>query len=239
MTKILKPRSATPPSEAAAGAGIGVLEKAMGLLNIVSSAPVPMTFTELLRTASLPKATLHRILATLIREGLLLHDPYTRTYRLGFRLLELAHEVWSDFDLRLAAQDEMVRLRDALAETVFLAVLDGDSLVLLASEEASREMRIASKVGERMPIHATAVGKVIVVNRAAFQALEAQQRFIHLDPVGVDRDHQVPGIEKELRILAHELHQREHHHAAGLAERRRHRQRRDLGDIAAQRAQAG
>ena len=162
MTKILKPRSDTPPSEAAAGAGIGVLEKAMGLLNIVSSAPVPMTFTELLRTASLPKATLHRILATLMREGLLRHDPYTRTYRLGFRLLELAHEVWSDFDLRLAAKDEMVRLRDALAETVFLAVLDGDSVVLLASEEASREMRIASKVGERMPIHATAAGKVIV-----------------------------------------------------------------------------
>jgi sugar lactone lactonase YvrE/DNA-binding IclR family transcriptional regulator len=143
------------------GAGVGVLEKAMGLLNIVSSAPAPMTFTELLRTALLPKATLHRILATLMREGLLRHDPYTKTYRLGFRLLELAHEVWSDFDLRLAAQDEMVRLRDSIAETVFLAVLDGDSVVLLASEEASREMRIASKVGERMPVHATAAGKVI------------------------------------------------------------------------------
>ncbi len=156
---MLKPIPKAPPAEAASGAG--VLEKAMGLLNLVSSAPVPMTFTELLRTASLPKATLHRILATLMREGLLRHDAYTRTYRLGFRLLELAHEVWSDFDLRLAAKDEMVRLRDALGATVCLTVVNGDSVVLLASEEASREMRIASKVGERMPIHATAAGKVI------------------------------------------------------------------------------
>ena len=40
----------------------------------------------------------------------------TRTYQLGFRLLELAHEVWSDFDLRLAAQDELVRLRNAVGQ---------------------------------------------------------------------------------------------------------------------------
>ena len=71
----------TPVRETAPMAGAGVLEKAMHLLNIVSSAPTPLTFTELLRAASLPKATLHRILATLGREGLLRYDPYTRTYR--------------------------------------------------------------------------------------------------------------------------------------------------------------
>lgn len=168
--------SAAPPSpatgEPVAGPGLGVLEKAMGLLNIVSSAPAPMTFTELLRAASLPKATLHRTLSTLTREGLLRHDPYTRTYRLGFRLLELAHEVWSDFDLRLAAQDEMVRLRDSIGETVFLSVLDGDSVVFLATEEASREMRIASKVGERLPAHATAAGKIILAYLDPLRQLE-------------------------------------------------------------------
>jgi sugar lactone lactonase YvrE/DNA-binding IclR family transcriptional regulator len=144
------------------GAGAGVLEKAMNLLNILSKARAPMTFTELLRAGNLPKATLHRILATLMREGLLRHETYSKTYRLGFRLLELAHEVWSDFDLRLAAQDELIRLRNVVGETAQLAVLDGDSVVLIASEEAGRDMRLTSKVGLRLPIHATALGKVIV-----------------------------------------------------------------------------
>lgn len=157
-----KTKPSVAPAEASSGAGVGVLEKAMGLLNIVSSARNPMTFTELLRTAHLPKATLHRILATLMREGLLRHDPYAKTYRLGFRLLELAHEVWSDFDLRLAAQDEMVRLRDTLIETTLLAVLDGSSVVLVASEEAARDTSHKSKVGLRVPLHATAVGKAIL-----------------------------------------------------------------------------
>ena len=85
-------------AEVAPQTGIGVLEKAMSLLNIVSASPRPMTFTELLRAGGLPKATLHRILATLMREGLLRYEAQSKTYQLGFRLLELAHEVWSDFD---------------------------------------------------------------------------------------------------------------------------------------------
>jgi sugar lactone lactonase YvrE/DNA-binding IclR family transcriptional regulator len=134
----------------------------MSLLNMLSIARTPMTFTELLRAGNLPKATLHRILATLMREGLLRHDAYSKTYQLGFRLLELAHEVWSNFDLRLAAQDELIRLRNMVGETVQLAVLDGDRVVLIASEESGRDVRLASNVGLRLPIHATALGKVIV-----------------------------------------------------------------------------
>lgn len=164
-------------AEASAGSGVGVLEKAMGLLNIVSAAPVPMTFTELLRTAGLPKATLHRMLGTLTREGLLRRDNYTKTFRLGFRLLQLAHEVWSDFDLRLAAKDEMIALRDETGESVLLVGLDGDHVVLVASEEAGRDlpMRLASKVGFRMPVHATAGGKAI----AAY--MDPQRRLAMLD----------------------------------------------------------
>jgi DNA-binding IclR family transcriptional regulator/sugar lactone lactonase YvrE len=147
---------------APSSAGIGVLEKAMALLNLVSQAPAPMTFTELLRVASLPKATLHRILATLMREGLVRYDAYSKTYRLGFRLLELAHEVWSDFDLRLAAKDEMVRLRNSLRENVLLAVPDGAGIVLAAIEEAGRDPAPAPRVGQRFPLHATAAGKAIL-----------------------------------------------------------------------------
>jgi hypothetical protein len=130
---------AEPPS------GLGVLEKAMSVLNIVSAAPAPLTFTELLRAGSLPKATLHRILATLTREGLLRHDPGSRTYRLGLRLLELAHEVWSDFDLRLSAQDELVRLQAQVGADVQLAVLDGDSVVVIACSAATRRSARAGR----------------------------------------------------------------------------------------------
>ena len=143
--------------------GLGVLEKAMGLLNVVSARRAPMTFTDLLQASALPKATLHRTLATLVREGLLRHDPSTKTFNLGFRLLELAHEVWSDFDLRVAAQDDLVRLRDRLGVTIELAVQDGDHVVVIASEPAGRD-GVASSVGRRSPVAASAAGIAIAAH---------------------------------------------------------------------------
>ncbi len=155
-------RDTAPPAEAepdaSSGTGVGVLEKAMGVLNIVSQQRVPMTFTELLRVAQLPRASLHRILGTLAREGLLRHDPYNKTFKLGFRLLELAHEVWSDFDLRVAAQDELVALRDSLGETVLLAALDPPKVVLIASEEAGRPAQAVVRTGQVMAVEHSALG---------------------------------------------------------------------------------
>lgn len=159
------PSSGEPPRHepaAAAGAGLGVLEKAMALLTVLSERRAPMTFTELLRVGSLPKATLHRILNTLVREGLLRHDPRTRTYRLGFRLLELAYDVWSDFDLRLAAQDELVRLADELQVTVRLSVLNGNRLMVVACETRPRDGQERSAVGMNLPLHASAAGKAVL-----------------------------------------------------------------------------
>ncbi|MEY3510808.1 MAG: hypothetical protein RI914_1407, partial [Pseudomonadota bacterium] len=147
--------------------GLGVLEKAMGLLNIVSAQRAPMTFTELLAASGLPKSTLHRTLNTLVREGLLRHDAFTRTFQLGFRLLELAHEVWSDFDLRLAAQDELMALRDAVGESVQLVMLSGDQLVVVASEEAARNGQLAPRVGARLPLANSAAGKAVAAHLAA------------------------------------------------------------------------
>ncbi|HSV80392.1 MAG TPA: SMP-30/gluconolactonase/LRE family protein [Ramlibacter sp.] len=155
-------RPETDPQAPAAPGGLGVLEKAMALLTILSERRAPMTFTELLRVGSLPKATLHRILNTLVREGLLRHDPHTRTYRLGFRLLELAYDVWSDFDLRLAAQDELVRLADELRETVRLSVLNGNRLMVVACETRSRDGQERTAVGMNLPLHASAAGKAVL-----------------------------------------------------------------------------
>jgi sugar lactone lactonase YvrE/DNA-binding IclR family transcriptional regulator len=163
-------RSSTAPerAERKAAPGAGVLEKAMNLLNIVSKNRAPMTFTELFRQASLPKASLHRTLATLTREGLLRHDPFNKTFKLGFRLLELAHEVWSDFDLRLAAQDELTRLRDQQEECILLATLDQDQVVVVACEEAGRQATMSASTGTLLSLPGSALGHAIAA---------------HLDPV--------------------------------------------------------
>lgn len=171
------PAPATP-----AASGVGVLEKAMGLLTVLSERRAPMTFMELLRVCALPRATLHRILNTLMREGLLRQDPHTRAYRLGFRLLELAYEVWSDFDLRIAAEDELSRLRHELDDTVRLSVLNGERLMVVACHAREPDAQERSSVGMNLPLHATASGKAVLAAmapavRSPLLARQEQPRF--------------------------------------------------------------
>lgn len=144
--------------------GVGVLEKAMGLLQLVAAARRPIGFTELLKASGLPKGTLHRMLSTLLVERLLRHDAEAKTYQLGLRFLELAHQVWGDFDLRVAAQDELLRLRDQTEETVQLAIIDGYDVVVVASETPRSGIRLASSTGQRQPLHGSALGKAIVAS---------------------------------------------------------------------------
>lgn len=154
--------------------GVAVIEKAMAVVNLVARAARPMSFTDLVRATGLPKATLHRLLASLIGEGLVRVEAQDRTYRLGLGLLELAHHVWADFDLRVAAEDELARQAEATGETIRLAVMHDDHVVVVASDSRRQGTRIATGVGERLPIHGTALGKSI----AAYLEPLAQRRLL-------------------------------------------------------------
>ena len=163
---------ATPESDTRTG--IAAVEKAMATVNLVARAANPPTFTDLQHASGLPKATLHRVLATLVREGLVRFEAKDRTYRLGLRLLELAHRVWADFDLRVAAADELAAQAEATGETIELGVLADDHVVVVGSDAPGEAPGTASGVGARRPIHASALGKCIV----AYMESAAQRRLL-------------------------------------------------------------
>ena len=166
--------AAPAPAKATLRGGIAVVEKAMAIVNRVAAATHPLTFTDLLRQTGLPKATLHRILSTLLAEGLLRLEPRDRSYRLGLHVLELAHRVWADFDLRVAAEDELARLAEATGETIRLGVLDAAAVTVVSSNAPRQGTQFASEVGERQPFHATAMGKII----AAYIDSAGQRRLL-------------------------------------------------------------
>ncbi len=142
--------------------GIGVLEKAMAVLNTLSLSESPLPFSALLQAGDLPRATLHRILATLVREGLVRYDAAAKTYQLGFRLLELAHALWSNFDLRLAGQDELQRLHAAIGLPVQLSALDGWHRVVVDAQDGAQAHGARSQMGLRQPLHASAAGRAML-----------------------------------------------------------------------------
>lgn len=143
-------------------AGAALLYKAFRLIDAVAEAKKPPRISDLLQATGLSKGTLYRLLQALMDQRYLRVDPDQLTYHLGTHLFDLSHAVWANFDLRSAAAPEMASLRDKHGETVRLSVLDGYNVLHIDQIDAVSELRVARGVGNRVPAHASAAGKIML-----------------------------------------------------------------------------
>jgi len=142
--------------------GAALLAKGMTVLNAIGDSAAPPRLADLARLTGMPKATVHRIATALVEARMLRIDPRTQTYRLGYRLFELAHRVWQDFDLRGAAEPELQRLRDQAGETARLCVLDGEDVIVIDQHDAAQAVRLSEGVGGRFPAADSALGWAVL-----------------------------------------------------------------------------
>ena len=140
-------------------AGTAAFSKFMQVLQLVADAEKPLNIAALMRATGFPRPTVHRIVAALVAEGLLVEKQGSAALALGPRLIQLASRSWGRSELRLAAVDELKRLRDLTGETVHLAVPNGASMVYIEKLESPSAVRMASRIGTSVSLHSTAVGK--------------------------------------------------------------------------------
>jgi DNA-binding IclR family transcriptional regulator len=157
-------------------AGTAAFSKFMAVLQTVADAGSPPTMPDLVRASGYPRATVYRIVAALLQQGLIAETASpvaggSVRYALGPRLLSLASRAWSQLDLRAALADDLQALRDETGETVHLAVPAGREMIYIDKLESQGPVRMASRVGGRLALHCTAAGKAYL---AALPTDEAQ-----------------------------------------------------------------
>jgi DNA-binding IclR family transcriptional regulator len=136
--------------------GIGVLDKAVGVLWATASEPCGLA--ELCERTGLPRATAHRLAVGLEVHGLL-HRGADGRWRPGPALSELASR--SGDPLLEAAAAVLPRLRDLTGESVQLYRRDGMQRVCVASSEPPSGLRDTVPVGTRLPMTAGSGAKVL------------------------------------------------------------------------------
>jgi IclR family transcriptional regulator, KDG regulon repressor len=122
--------------------------------------------SELARRLALGKSNVHRLLTTLVAEGLLEQDPHGGGYRLGIVMFELGEAVKVHLDLHAAAGPVLVRLREQTGESSQVGVLDGDEVVYVDRLESAYSLRLFTETGRRVPAHGTSSGKVLLAHLA-------------------------------------------------------------------------
>src|SRR3546814_15741758 len=110
-----------------------------------------MTVAELSKLSGYPRPTVYRTVAALIAERLLAEHTQSGRLTLGPRLIQLASRSWGRSALRLAAVEDLKRLRDLTGETVHLPVPHVPHMVYLGKLESPSAEHIgsASCRGER------------------------------------------------------------------------------------------
>jgi IclR family acetate operon transcriptional repressor len=142
--------------------GAQSIYRAFQLLECVFELPEGGTLAELCRKSSLNPSTAFRMLAVLedlgyVRKG---DDD---VYRPGFKPLSLTEKLLATLDVRAVAHPILKDLSGQTKEVCHLVVRDGLEAVYIDKvEDNSQAIRMNSRVGKRVPLHCTAVGKVLL-----------------------------------------------------------------------------
>jgi IclR family KDG regulon transcriptional repressor len=157
----------------------GTVAKALDVLDIVASFGRPVRFSEVLERSTFPKATLYRLLQTLVGQGMLAFDSGRATYAMGMRLVRLAHVAWQQSSLAPIARPHLDSLSARVGETVHLAQLDHGQVLYVDKRNARDPVPMYSQAGKVGPAYCTGVGKAMLayLPEALLQAALTRQSW--------------------------------------------------------------
>lgn len=121
-----------------------------------------LSLTDLARHLTLPKATAHRLCTQLLESGFIVRDINERDYVVGPALRKLALHTLNHGTLRGLRHELLADLVAQVGETCNLTTLDGASVIYLDRVEAPWPWRLTLDVGEHVPLHCTASGKLFL-----------------------------------------------------------------------------
>jgi DNA-binding IclR family transcriptional regulator len=141
--------------------GRSVLDRALAVLGSFSDERPEQTLGEIVAATGLAAATVHRLVAELVAWGAL-ERPARGRYRIGIRLWQVGSLAPLARDLRDAALPYLQDLGAVTGQVVHLVVLDGHQALFLERLPGHADVPVRSRVGRRMPAHASGPGKVLL-----------------------------------------------------------------------------
>lgn len=149
------------PYNGTAPEGTAAIERAFDVLFHLHEARAPLGVSAIARSLGLPKSTAHRLLGVLVRRGLVEKDE-AGLYRPGMALVALGLGVLERDPLVAAARPVLEEEARSLGETLFVVGARGGELVVLDEVQGTGLLRAAPTVGARVPVHATAAGRLFL-----------------------------------------------------------------------------
>ncbi|MDQ4489478.1 IclR family transcriptional regulator [Sinomonas sp. ASV486] len=137
-----------------------VLVKVAAILSCFTVEDPEPTLQQIIRSTGLPASTCQRLVQNMVREGFLDRDG--DRYRVGIQLVRWATPGTIGLDIVRTVRPILQALRDETGESACLYIRDGAHRTVVAVAETRHVVMRPFHVGQVMPIHAGAPGKVFL-----------------------------------------------------------------------------
>lgn len=146
--------------------GASLVARTLDVLGAFDDEHRRLLLSDLARRSGLSAPTTLRIVRQLVAGGALVREADGR-YAVGRRIWELGLLAPVETRLRDVAAPFLADLQAATRATVHLAVHDGDAALYLDRLSGVSSVPVVSRMGTRLPLHATGVGKVLLAHAPA------------------------------------------------------------------------
>jgi len=144
------------------------LDRGLRLLECVARAQQPVSLADLTGAFQIDRSNVYRLANTLVLRGFLAQLPGSKEYVLGPAIGRLSSRFqWP----KQVAREQVLALAAATGETTHLAILEGVQAFLLDHELCGQPVGVSASSGHCEPLHATAVGKALIVDYDEAQLL--------------------------------------------------------------------
>ncbi len=124
----------------------------------------PMGLAEIAQQTNIPRQTVYRIARQLEDAGLIRRELDGEGYTVGGALLDISINALRLANHSLPVRGVLRNLVDATGETCNVGILDRDEVVYIERVECDWPLRLQFGPGSRVPVHATAIGKLMLAH---------------------------------------------------------------------------
>ncbi len=179
------------------------LFRGMLIMREVAASQRGLSVVELMEVVGLPKPTVHRIAVQLESEGYLQRNPVDKRFMIGNILKEFSLSILSNAAVGAPRHAILEALSGEISETCNCTILDGNHTVYFDRVECNWPVKINLHPGSRLPLHATASGKLFL----AHMKPRDRKRLLRVAPLSANTRRTLTDpekLEQELRKVKEE-----------------------------------
>lgn len=152
------------------------VDNALRVVELLSGENPELGVSEISKSLNLGKSTVHRLLITLERRGLIVQNPATSKYKLGIKIVHLGAGVLRQLNIIHESRPYLGELSRITGESAHLALYSQGEITFVDKVTGNKVALMGSTIGLKKPAYCTATGKVLLANLSKNEQEEYLER---------------------------------------------------------------